>query len=168
MKTLLLLRHAKSDWSADFEHDRERPLNKRGKRAAKVMGRFLAAVGVPDRAITSSAVRAATTVELAANAGAWSCEVEVEDDLYETEPSHVVSLVQNHTGSSDSLLLVGHEPTFSATASLLIGGGELKMATAALAWIDLDVERWADVRPGSGTLVGLFPPKLVEGFFKDG
>lgn len=162
MKTLLLFRHAKSDWEADFTRDHERPLNKRGKRAAKRMGRYLADNGkVPSRVVTSSAVRARETIRLASEAGDWKSEIEVESGLYESAPNHVVSRVQSQPDSHDIVLFAGHEPTFSETVSWLIGGGEVRMPTAAIACIEFDVERWSDAEPGRGRLVWLVTPKTA-------
>lgn len=162
MKRIYLLRHAKSDWEADYEADHERPLNKRGRGAAQQMGRFLTVVGqTPDLVVTSSAVRAADTVELAMSAGSWSCPVEVTRDLYASSPSAVMHLVQTFAGSHDRLLLVGHEPTWSELASALIGGGHVKLPTAALARIDFDVEGWAEVEFGAGILTWVVTPKLL-------
>ena len=162
MKTLLLLRHAKSDWDADFHHDHDRPLTKRGKRAAKLMGRYLAETGnVPRRVLTSSAVRARETVRLAAEAGEWNSEIEVDNSLYEAAPAHVVSRVRSQPEAADAVLLAGHEPAWSETVSLLIGGGEVRMPTAAVACIEFDVERWSDVQPGRGRLLWLVTPRML-------
>ena len=164
MKTLLLFRHAKSDWDADFDHDHDRPLSKRGLRAAKQMGSYLSAIGSPPaRVVTSSAVRAVKTVELAAAAGRWKCEVEVDDRLYEADPGQVLNLIQEQSDPTDPLMLVGHEPAFSTIASLLIGGGHLHMPTAAVARIEFDADRWADVKAPDGRLVWLITPKLLAG-----
>ena len=71
MKTLILFRHGKSDWDSEEPSDHDRPLAKRGRKAAKAMGKFLALAGqVPDSAVTSSAVRARSTLEIAMEAGA--------------------------------------------------------------------------------------------------
>lgn len=162
MKTLLLFRHAKSDWEAGFELDHDRPLNKRGKRDAKRMGQYLAAVGsLPGRVVSSSAVRATKTVELAAAAGDWSCHIAIEDGLYEADPRRILAVIQEQPDASDTLLLAGHEPAFSETASLLIGGGSLRLPTAAIACIEFEVERWADVRAAGGTLAWLITPKML-------
>jgi phosphohistidine phosphatase len=162
MKTLVLFRHAKSDWDSEFDLDHDRPLNKRGKRDAKRMGRFLSAAGgVPERVVTSSAVRAVKTVGLAASAGGWQCEIVVDESLYEADPRGVVDLIQGQPDASDAVLLAGHEPAFSETASLLIGGGALRFPTAAMACIEFEAARWADIRAGGGSLVWLMTPKLL-------
>lgn len=162
VKTLLLLRHGKSDWAKDTENDRERPLAKRGERAAGLMGRLLARTGrVPDAAITSPAVRARTTLALAMEAGGWRCPVEVSEALYGEGSYEVLQEIGRQAAGVDSLLLVGHEPTWSETLALLIGGGRHRVPTGALVGIDVDVEAWGDIRPGSGDLVFLLPPSLV-------
>ena len=95
------------------------------------------------------------------SAGAWSCPVEVTRDLYASSPSAVMHLVQTFAVSHNRLLLVGHEPTWSELASALIGGGHVKLPTAALARIDFDVEGWAEVEFGAGVLTWVVTPKLL-------
>lgn len=162
VKKLYVLRHAKSDWNEPAAGDHQRPLAKRGVKAAELMGRFLRSVGqVPDAVATSSAVRARTTVELMARAGDWTCPVHVTRTFYESRPEDVLRHVRTFTDEHESLMLAGHEPTWSALVQLL-SGARVRMVTAALARIDLGVDRWADVEPGSGVLVWLVPPKLLE------
>jgi phosphohistidine phosphatase len=161
-KTLLLLRHGKSDWSADSGVDHERPLNPRGVKAAKAIGRFLAETGhVPPYAITSTAVRAATTLALAARSGEWDTAIVPDRRLYATDPERMIGFLQELPAEQDRVLLVGHEPTWSELLSLLVGGGVFCFPTAALARIDLAVSAWSGVRPGTGELVWLLPPRLL-------
>ena len=168
MKRLLLLRHGKSDWNVDSGTDHERPLNPRGERAARRMGRFLAAVGAPDAVVTSTAERARATVELAAEAGGWTCPVRATRRLYEATPSSVLEEVRAEPDTTATLLLAGHEPTWSDLAGRLIGAGRVRMVTAAVAAIDLDVARWSDIEPGRGVLVFLIAPKLLDAGAGDG
>ncbi len=167
MKTVLFMRHAKSDWKAPFGSDHERPLNQRGMRAARVMGRFLALTGqTPDRAVTSTAVRARTTLELAIEAGAWKCDVQQTDDLYQAHPGDVVDLIRAEDAAADSLLIVGHEPTTSEVVRLLCGqglpsfGSPVRFPTAAMGRVNLDIASWRGCEFGRGQLVWLTPPKL--------
>lgn len=166
-KRLLLFRHAKSDWHAGIPDDHERPLTKRGSEAARIMGRVLAAADqLPDLVVTSSAVRARTTVELAHEAGGWRCPVETSDALYDTDAASVLEEIRKLPDAAAGVLLAGHEPTWSELASRLIGGGDLRFPTAALARLDLDVARWRDATFGCGALVWLLQPKFfVEGNF---
>lgn len=162
MKTLMLLRHAKSDWASGFERDHERPLNPRGQRAARTVGRFLvASQEVPAAVLTSSAVRARTTVELAAEAGGWRCPVNVTDALYEATPEAVLEMIRERPDAQDSVLLAGHEPTWSRLVERFTGG-RAKVVTATLVRIDFAVARWNEVRFAEGTLVWLVSPKLLE------
>lgn len=163
MKTLLVLRHAKSDWNAAYGGDHERPLNERGQRAARCIGRFLASIDqVPDRVLTSTALRARTTVELAASEGAWDAVVEREAALYETGPDAVLERVTRTTEDCASLLLVGHEPTWSSLVGRCIGSGRVRFPTAALARVDFAVERWSEVGFALGELVWFVTPKLLS------
>lgn len=165
MKSLLFLRHGKSDWDAPFNHDHDRPLAKRGVKAAKVMGRFIAASGEePDSILTSTAVRARDTVETASRAGGWSAPIHQTSELYGASPQSVLELVQEQSDTLDSLMLVGHEPTWSHTVSLLTGGANLRFPTAAIARIDFDVFSWRDVDLGRGELIWLVPPKALTGW----
>ncbi|MBI4601373.1 MAG: histidine phosphatase family protein [Planctomycetes bacterium] len=167
MKTLILFRHGKSDWSTEADRDHDRNVSKRGRKAARTMGRLLELAGqAPDSAVTSSAVRARTTVELAVEAGSWACPVRVTRALYEATPFAVLEEVRAEPDATERLLLAGHEPSLSELASLLVGGGALRFPTACMARIDLAIERWKDAAYGKGVLVWLVPPKLfTEGDF---
>ena len=164
MKSLILFRHGKSDWNLDTGSDHDRPVSERGQRAARVMGRFLGLAGqAPDSVVTSSAVRARTTVELASEAGSWGSPIRVTRALYEATPSGVLEVVRAEPGETRVLLLGGHEPTWSELVSLLIGGGSAAIPTACMARIDFDVDAWSGADYGRGKLVWLVPPKLLTG-----
>lgn len=163
MKTILLLRHGKSDWDADYAGDHERPLADRGQKGARKMGRFITTARVvPDRALTSSAVRARETLATAAEAGGWLGPARVSDALYEATPEAVLDEIRKEPDDADTLVVVGHEPTWSRLVSLLIGGGHVEMRTAAVARIDVEVEQWADVQAGRGALAFLLPPGALR------
>jgi phosphohistidine phosphatase len=161
MKTLVILRHGKSDWSAVVD-DADRPLARRGRKAAQAMGEFLTRAGqVPDAVVTSVARRAADTASLAAVAGGWTCELRVSDALYGADAPGVLTVARAEPDATARLLLVGHEPTASETVTLLVGGGDHRVPTAAVAGIELAVDRWRDVEPGCGRLLYRVPPRLV-------
>jgi phosphohistidine phosphatase len=126
------------------------------------MGRVLAGWGwLPDVVLTSSAVRARDTVELAGQAGQWPCPVEVVDWLYGAEPADVVSRLVERDRLPPRVLIAGHEPTLSELVSLLISGGRVRMPTAAVACLELEGE-WRELAPGRGRLLWLITPKLVQ------
>jgi phosphohistidine phosphatase len=126
------------------------------------MGRLLGRTGlVPEAAVTSPAVRARTTLELAMKAGGWVCPVHVSESLYGEGPHAVIEEIGRQSDEASTLLLVGHEPTWSDMLALLVGGGRHRVPTGALVGIDLEVEAWADVRPGAGYLAFMLPPRLL-------
>ena len=163
MKTLIVFRHGKSDWGADYRGDHSRPIAKRGRRAASTMGRFLALTEhLPDNVISSSARRAHETVELAHAAGSWECQIEIDDSFYEANVGIVLSRIRREADATEVLLIAGHEPTWSELVSHLSGGGQLRFPTAAMARIDLDIDHWSAVAPSTGRLIWLIPPRLLS------
>lgn len=162
MKTLLLLRHGKSDWGADYGNDHERPLKRRGRKDAARVGRYLAAHGpLPDLCVTSTAVRARTTLQLAREAGGWEAPVEETVALYHAMPGDVLKVIARVDDGVGTLLLAGHEPTLSEAIGRLTGGA-VEMPTAALACLDLAVDAWAEVGWGDGTLRWLVLPETLK------
>jgi phosphohistidine phosphatase len=161
MRAVIMFRHGKSDWQADSADDEQmRPLSRRGQRSARTMGRFLSLAGeVPDAAVTSPALRAKETLRLAMGAGGWDCPVRTREGLFGDARS-VLEEIRAQLPATDVLLVVGHEPTWSEVAELLIGGGALSLPTGALARIDLNVDRWTQVGPASGQLSWLVRPRL--------
>jgi phosphohistidine phosphatase len=157
VKRLLLMRHAKSDWEADYGSDHERPLNGRGVRSALLMGRALTAKGlIPGLVVSSSAVRARRTAELAAEAGRWPAAIRLDRSLYESGPDGVL-LAASAAPDIGTLMLVGHQPTWSILARNLTGE-PVEMRTATVVVIEMSLDTWADVPGASGTLVEVLSP----------
>lgn len=162
MKRLILMRHAKSDWGASSDSDHDRPLNTRGLAAAATMGRVLTEGGeIPDRILSSSAVRARTTAELAAEAGGWNSAVEIVDDLYGASPGDVLSVIQSNARSAQRLLVVGHEPTTSQTVGVLTGA-RVRVATATAVGLDLPADDWKRVAPDAASIAFVLYPRLFS------
>lgn len=160
---LLLLRHAKSDWHADFASDHERPLSARGRRDAAAVGRFLAPPArQPELVISSSAVRALDTVRRAVREGGWSASVEVDSGLYASHPEAVLDRARQVPDDVHSLLLAGHEPVWSDLVGILAGGGQHRMPTAAVACLRLHGVGWRRLGPACATLLWLVPPKILR------
>lgn len=164
MKTLLVMRHAKSDWGAAAASDHQRPLAPRGVMAARRMGEFIAEAGaIPDLIVSSPAVRALTTVELASEAGRWACPIVTAPELYASNPARVLEIVAAVDGGPTRVLIAGHEPTWSSLVGGLIGGGRVRMPTAATACIDFAVNAWDRIEWGRGELRWLVIPKMLRG-----
>ena len=162
MKTLLVMRHAKSDRDADYDGDHERPLNHRGIRSARIMGRVLAADGLaPDLVVTSTAVRARSTASLAKAAGHWDCEIVLDPNLYGTGADAAVQTATS-VADSDRLMLVGHQPTWSILVSILTGENA-DMKTATVVAIEFDIEAWDDLPSVRGDVSAIYQPREYFG-----
>jgi phosphohistidine phosphatase len=160
---LLIMRHAKSDWGVGPADDRERPLAKRGVKAARRMGRFMTAVGAaPEIVLSSPAVRARTTAEAAAQAGHWKADVEIVPAFYGGVWADVVDGVLGAASSAERILVVGHEPTWSNLVSVLTGGGNVAMPTAALACVDVIGTSWSRLGPNCGELRWHVTPRMLK------
>jgi phosphohistidine phosphatase len=164
MKTLLVLRHAKSSWDHSHLSDFDRPLNGRGERSAPAMGEFMRAKGlVPEVIIASPARRARMTAEKAASAGEFEAEIQFDERIYGAGANSLTYIVAEIEDSFETAMIVGHNPGFEMLVRALTGEGD-RMPTAALAVIDLDIEGWSGVRTGAGSLRGLFLPREILGF----
>jgi phosphohistidine phosphatase len=163
MLSLILFRHGKSDWDAAYGADHERPLANRGKEAARCMGRVLSQIGqIPDLAVSSSAVRARDTLQLAAQAGRWPCPMRIESALYGSAAGGVLAWFKTLKDKPGSLLLTGHEPTWSELAGRLVGEARVRVPTGAMLRIEFDAANWQQIEFGSGELRWLLPPKLAQ------
>jgi phosphohistidine phosphatase len=162
VKTLLLMRHAKSDWNADYGSDHERPLNGRGERSARLMGRLVKGMDlVPQHVVSSTAVRARTTARLASEAGGWGSSMVLEPDLYGTGPESVIS-IGAAAPDVERLMLVGHQPTCSMVVYRLTGA-RVDMRTASVAVIEVMAGQWSELPELAGVLAGLHHPRSFFG-----
>jgi len=158
MKRLLLMRHGKSDWSADYATDHHRPLNERGVRSARAIGKVLSEESQsPDLVISSSAVRAITTAQLAAEAGEWTSEILIESRLYGSGADTVIQ-VAAQAREVGRLMLVGHQPTWSVLVSMLTGD-RVEMKTATVAVIAFNLSAWSDLPGATGEVEMVYHPR---------
>ena len=162
MKTLLLLRHAKSSWGDSSLADFDRPLAPRGLKDAPRMGRALKAQGVvPDLIISSPAVRAKETVEAVVAAAGLSVSPEFDQNIYEASTAELMKLVRSISDSKSCALLVGHNPGFENLLSRLTGDSE-SMPTAALACMEFQIDSWNNIEEGEGKLAWFLTPKTLD------
>jgi len=163
MKTLLLMRHAKSSWANAGQPDFERPLNERGRQAAPAMGRFFARRSLkPDAVVCSPAERARETCALVLAAAQLAPPVRYDARIYEASAPRLVEVVREIAEPAATVLLVGHNPGFEELIPLLTGEQE-RMPTAALACVVFDLAAWADVVAQAGRLAWLVRPKELAG-----
>jgi phosphohistidine phosphatase len=155
---LLLLRHAKSSWDDPVLGDHERPLARRGERAAKLIGEHLRGEHAPvSLVLCSSARRTRETLELVAPAG----EIVIEDELYGASADRLLERLRAVPDEVDSVLLIGHNPAIHALAVGLSGSTELadrKFSTGALAALTFD-RPWAALEPGCASLDSFVTPR---------
>lgn len=160
MKTLFLMRHAKSSWKDDGLADHERPLKKRGKKDIKLIAKVMKKNNFkPDLIITSSAVRAKDTADLMAEALEYKGKVIVSDDLYMGEPSDYMKVLKDIKDKYESVLIVGHNPGLEAYLQIIDGKIE-SLSTSGLGYLVLAIDEWEDITLESmGDLVGFWKPK---------
>ena len=168
MKTLTLLRHAKSGWDDPSLSDFARPLNARGRGAARAMGRAMRGLGLAwDRILASPAARVSETIDGLAEAYGPLAPV-YDDSVYLASLETLLALVRATDDAHTTLLVVGHNPGMERLALLLTKSGALhdeialKYPTGALAEIALPVDHWRDVAESGGTLVRFLRPRDLE------
>lgn len=146
MKTLMLVRHAKSDWGQPGLADHDRPLNDRGLRDAPAMGARLRERGsVPDAIRSSTALRAQTTANLIARElGLDAASVELDERLYGSSPQTILRVVAELDDALGRAMIIAHNPGMADLAYDLTGSiGE--MPTCAVLELDFDVDEWAEL-----------------------
>jgi phosphohistidine phosphatase len=162
MKTVLLLRHAKSSWSNANLLDFERPLNDRGRAAAKRIGGYVARHKLnPDLVLSSPAVRARETADLVLKSAKLQVELRQDERIYEAGPQRLLEVISQIDEDKKTVLLVGHNPGLEELLQLLTGH-EAHMPTAALAKIKIVVKTWDYVLQEKGKLEWLVKAKELE------
>ena len=168
MKTLTLLRHAKSDWDDMTLRDFDRTLNDRGRRGAEAMGAHLRRMGWHcDAALASPAARVKRTIE----GTAIDVRPRYDDRLYLADAGTILGLLQEVEGDPASVLVAGHNPGLQELIFLLVGPehenalldeAAAKFPTATIAVLELAIDRWTDIAPGCGELVHFARPRDLD------
>ena len=161
MKTLYLVRHAKSSWKEADLSDHDRPLNKRGERDAPQMGKHLRKrKPQPEVIISSSAVRAKTTAKLlASEIGFPKSNITIDERMYDAGPKDVVEILRDLDDTVDCAMLVGHNPTFTELANALGHCAIDNMPTCGMAVLVFSIDAWKDIANGKGELLDFDYPK---------
>ncbi len=165
MKTLLIMRHAKSSWKDQDSPDHDRPLNKRGKNDAPRMGKLLKDEDLlPDIIMSSTAVRAKKTAELVAKACKYKGKIVLNHSLYGAEPPAYLKILEGLSDKHMSALVVGHSPSVEETVELFTGSPDVIMPTCALAQISLPIQNWAELKKQKikGELLKIWRPKELS------
>lgn len=170
MKRLALLRHAKSSWAEPALDDFDRPLTRRGRKAAEAMGAELARRGLEFGAVrVSPACRARETFGHFQSGLGRPLDAIFDERIYAASAPTLLGIVTELPDAADSALLIGHNPGFQRLAAMLAAPGdparsgiESHYPTAALALIDLPVDRWSDVEPGTGSVATWLKPRELK------
>ena len=159
MKTLLLMRHAKSSWKDTELSDNERPLNKRGKKDAPYMGEMLKEKElVPQLILSSTAVRARQTTELVAAACGFVGDVVYLDSYYLAEPDAYLAGLSTQSDDLERIMIVGHNPGLEGLLQILSGRIEA-LPTGTIAYLSLPVTSWHGLQHDTeGELLELLLP----------
>ncbi len=162
MKTLLILRHAKSSWDDESLSDHDRLLNQRGKRAAHRMGRLLEEEALwPDLILSSTAERAATTTLRVTEAGGFGGDILYLRELYGAGPRDYIEAVRELGGEAGSVMVVAHNPGLEDLVHQMTGEYH-RLPTAALVRILVPIDHWRDLEADGGTLAGIWQPKELD------
>ena len=172
MKTVLLVRHAKSSWDDPLLADFDRPLAARGRGAAPRIARYMRDKGlIPDLVVCSAARRAQETWELMAPVLGADVPVDARPELHHASPGRMLDALRGAPDDASTALLIGHSPGIEALALGLCGAGSkqgafdqmcAKFPTAALAVIGFEAERWSDIGEGQGALKRFVRPRDLD------
>ena len=161
MKTLYLARHAKSSWKHPELSDIERPLNKRGKRDAPIIGNLLKEKGVnPNLLITSPAVRARKTAGVISEIiGYPKNKILIDENIYESSSSELINIIQGFDDKYDSVMMYGHNPGFTMLNNYLTGSFIDNIPTCGVVGIRFN-SSWEKIKGASGKAFLFIYPKL--------
>ena len=170
MKTLTLLRHAKSGWDDGVQRDFDRPLNAKGRRAAQVVGRHLKREGVGfDHVVASPALRVQQTLDEVRAGYGGDLQPRFDRRIYLASAATLLDVVRAIDDAHATALLVGHNPGLEDLVLLLVpdtagarGEVEEKYPTASVAELTFAVDRWADAREGTATLTRFVRPRDLD------
>jgi phosphohistidine phosphatase len=171
MKTLTLLRHAKSGWDDPVSRDFDRPLNPKGQRASQMMGRHMRALGLEFDAVAASpAVRVKETLAHVGTGYGGDLAPAWDQRLYLASAATILDLVRELPEGAASALISGHNPGLEELVLLLVPDDrnparddvEIKFPTASLAVMRFDVDSWERVSPGKGELIRFVRPRDLD------
>ena len=172
MKRLTLLRHAKSDWDDPVARDFDRPLNRRGEKAARLMGDHAARKGMRfDLLVASPAVRVVQTLDTFFDGYGEKLEPHWDRRIYLASSSTLIDVVRDLPDGADSVLMAGHNPGLEELILDLVPESgddrlrqdvEAKFPTASLAVLNLSVDRWDAVDEGGATLASFTRPRDLD------
>lgn len=173
MKSLTILRHAKSGWDATVERDFDRPINLRGRRGAEIIGQWLKRQSLPiDAVVASPAVRVTETLDIfLPTAGLESTPSSFDRRIYLASAATLMDVIRETGSDIDHLLIAGHNPGLEDLILMLVPESpaddlrakvDEKLPTAALARLELPIENWQDLDSGMARFADFIRPRDLD------
>jgi phosphohistidine phosphatase len=164
-RTVLVMRHCKSDWDREDLADFDRPLSRRGLRDARRIGRLIRKAGfTPDAIIASPAARTRRTAEIIARRSGCEGAIVWEQSLYGTEADEYIAALRGATDRASRVMIIGHNPALEQLVGVL-AGGKVRVPTGGVARLEVSgTAPWKKLAPGGCTLTWLLVPRLLRAF----
>lgn len=163
MKTLYLIRHAKSDWSDGKLSDFERGLTNKGLKNLTTMSSYMSLRDiVPDLMLSSSALRAQTTTDRLSEQIGYKGAVHYMNELYKSDVKTILNVLTLQEDIFESIFLIGHNPELTEFINYLIEDNFKKLPTLGIVAIELDIEKWEDISEGVGKVDFFIHPKQFK------
>ncbi|MCT7553417.1 SixA phosphatase family protein [Aliarcobacter butzleri] len=163
MKKLILIRHAKSDWSNPFLDDFLRPLNKRGKKNAPLMAKVLKEKNIrPDLIISSPSIRTKQTLEYFIKELNYNDEVKLEESIYEAPYENLLKVIKDIPNIHKTVFLMGHNPGLCDLTNFLVDKNFENIPTCGIVEIDFNAKSWQDISKENSNLVSFEYPKKYQ------
>ncbi len=163
MKTLYLVRHAKSSWEFSDLSDFERPLNNRGKNDAPVVGKFLKSQQIlPDLMLSSPAVRALHTATIIAREIGYHQNIQVNEKMYHAHTPELWHIVKSVPDKVNELMIFGHNPSFTEFANEMVTQVIDNLPTCGVFAVNWHIKSWNDIKKGEGKFKFFEFPKNLK------
>jgi len=163
MKTIYLIKHAKSKWSEPDISDVERDISKKGKKDVNAIGSYLSLRGVlPDAILSSCALRAARTSDLLAKKIEYRGTISYLEELYLTSPEQIKEIVMAQDDELETIFVVGHNPQLTELVNSLSDERISKLPSLGVVAIDFDVEEWSELEDTKGQIDFFIYPKQFK------
>ncbi|MDD3774759.1 MAG: histidine phosphatase family protein [Sulfurovaceae bacterium] len=163
MKTLYLIRHAKSDWSEEDKKDFDRGLSKRGSKDLKSMGSYLLKKKIkPDLILSSPALRAKLTAKKISKKIEYDKDIKYIDELYMPNPKTILDILSDQKNKNKCIFLINHNPALTDLANMLTNENIDNVPTLGIVAIKFDIKKWNDIKKAKGKMDLFVYPKLLK------
>ena len=163
MKTIYLIKHAKSDWSVSGISDAERDISKKGRKDIKTIGSYLTLRGIlPDIILSSYALRAAQTSDILAQTIQSEAPKHYLNELYLTSADEIKEIIMVQDEAIESMFIVGHNPQLTELANMLTDEHIAKIPSLGIVAIDFDIDDWSELENKNGEIDFFIYPKQFE------